>query len=257
MSTKKIVFAFLSIVLHSVSFAQFSPPGLGKINTAGWFAVGVKQKLNDQKTVSSATFLGVGRTSNPDNYNPLQRSAIYVVNQEILFRFAKHWETAGALSYRWQNNYKTEKPYQLDTPKGQQEIRTYGKISYLNHLGIMDYSFTFRPELRFFFDPNFNSAAKKAQFRTRFRGKMGFPLNSSKTKKIIETTEVLLATNETQNWDKFQMNESRFCLYYSVKIPQQKITLNIGYMNDLLLKPTVHDAHYLAVDISISDLFSS
>lgn len=257
MKTKNILIAFFSIVFHSVCFAQFSPPGLGKINTATWFAVGVKEKLNDKKTISSATFLGVGRTSNPDNYNPLQRSAIYVVNQEVGFRFAKHWESAGALSYRWQNNYKAEKPYELDTPNGQQEIRTYGKISYLNHLGSMEYSFTFRPELRFFFNPDFNAADKKAQFRTRFRGKVGFPLNASKTTRIIETTEVLLATNETENWDQFQFNESRFCVYYSVKIPQQKITLNVGYMNDLLIKPTVHDAHYLAIDISISDLFSS
>ncbi|HJS01173.1 MAG TPA: DUF2490 domain-containing protein [Flavobacterium sp.] len=257
MKTINVLLVFLSFLFHSVCFAQFSPPGLGKINTATWFAVGVKQKLNDKKTISSATFLGVGRTSNPDNYNPLQRSAIYVVNQEITHHFAKHWEYAGALSYRLQNNYKTEKPYQLDSPGNQQEIRTYGKISYLDHWGLMDYSFTFRPELRFFFDPDFSTADKKAQFRTRFRGKIAFPLNASKTNKLIGTAEVLLATNKTQNWDQFQFNESRFCLYYSIKIPQQKITLNVGYMNDLLLKPVVHDAHYLAIDIAISDLFSS
>ena len=230
---------------------------MGNINTASWFAIGVKQNLNEQKTISSITFLGFGETSNPDDYNPVDRAAIYVINQEFTNRFATHWEYAGALSYRWQNSYKTKAPFEIDASNNQQEIRTYAKLSYLNNLGSIDYSVTLRPEFRLFYNPDFNSPEKKAQFRTRLKGKMAFNLNVVKTRKIIASAEMLLAVSETENWDTYQFNESRFCLYYSVKIPKQKMTLNLGYMNDLVLKSSVHDANYIAVDIKFTDLFSS
>lgn len=250
---------FLSILLVSLfsvkSIAQFSPPGMGDVNTASWLAFGVKQNLNSKKTTNSATFFGIGSSSGSEKYNPIHRKEIYVINQEITHRFKKNWEYSGAVSYRYQNKYSSEKPYHLDDPKFRQELRFYTKLSYLNTYNSVAYSFTFRPEMRFFYNPDFKTASKKMQFRTRFRTKIALDLNATQTKKIIATAEILLASTKKENWEDWNYTESRFCLYYSISNPQHKVTFNIGYMNDLAKLPVKNDAHYLALDISVNDLF--
>jgi len=247
--------AVFMVIIHSSCLAQFTPPGMGKVNTAEWFAIGMKQKLNTKKTVNSVTFFGLGRTSTPDDFAPWDRAAIYVLNQEIKHRFAKHWEYAGALSYRWQNRYKAEKPYKLDAPYARQELRTYGKITYLTDLGRWAIAATYRPELRFFYNPDFSPYAEAVQLRSRLKGKVSFALNKAKTQKLMASVEHLISSTKTQNWDAWHYKESRFCLYYSIAFPKQKLVLDIGYMNDLLGNPINHDGHYFAVDIVINNPF--
>lgn len=247
--------SLFTVTIYSSCFAQFTPPGLGKVNTAEWFAIGLKQDLNKKETTTSTTYFGVGRTSNPENYNPGERAAIYVINEEIKHKFATHWEYAGALSYRWQNNYKATKPFEFDTPSARQEIRTYSKYSYLTTLDNLDFSFTLRPEFRFFFNPDFSIYNKKYQFRIRLRGKVKINLNKNKTQKIITTEEFLFAMNNTNYWEEFNYTDSRFTLYYSLKLPKQKTTLNVGYMNDIIGDSFSKVTHYFAIDVTLKNLF--
>ncbi|MBT2162308.1 DUF2490 domain-containing protein [Zobellia barbeyronii] len=246
----------LGTIINVNCLAQFSPPGLGEANTASWFAIGMKQHLNETKTVTSATHLGLGRISNPDAYNPFEKSSIYVVNEEVTHQFRKNWKYSAALSYRWQNKYKDTPPYDLDTPNARQELRIYSRFSYLNSLNKMDYSFSYRPELRFFYDPDFSAATKNTQFRSRFRAKAAFNLNALETHKISTTAEAMFSTTRTNSWSTFEYQEIRFCLYYSITFPKQKLTFNLGYMNDLIGKDSITDVHYFAFDIMINHPFS-
>lgn len=252
---RTFIITLLGIVISSNGLAQFSPPRLGEANTASWFAIGLEQNIDKNEMISSATHFGLGRISDPDDYNLVKKQSIYVVNEEVSHRFHKNWKYAVALSYRWQNKYMDTPPYALDTPNARQELRIYGRFSYLNSLDQFNYSFSYRPEIRFFYNPDFSTATKNTQFRSRFRGKASFNLNPLNTHKIITTVELLFSTTKTDNWSQFEYQETRLCLYYSVGFPKQKITLNIGYMNNLLGKSSITAVHYLALDIAIKNPF--
>ncbi|WP_458627074.1 DUF2490 domain-containing protein [Winogradskyella sp. PC D3.3] len=148
------------------------------------------------------------------------------------------------MSYRWQHKYKDIPPYALDLPTARQEFRMYSRFSYLNVFNQIDYSFTYRPEIRFFYNPDFSSALKNTQFRSRWRGKAAFNLNSLTTHQVITTAELLCSTTKTNSWSTFEYQETRFCLYYSVAFPKQNITINIGYMNNLIGQSSVTDVQY-------------
>ncbi len=242
---------FLGLLYIPVS-AQITPPGLGEVNSSGWFAVGVKEYLNAEKHLTSTTFIGIGSTNSPGSDNPFGRGTIYVFNQEIEHRFAKHWKYSGALSYRWQNQFNEEPPYDA-----RQEVRVYGRYSYLHPGEFISFSFTFRPELRLFYTPGFEPYKKKAQFRGRLSGKMTINLNPDKTQKLITAAEVLYAADKKEHWDTWEYGESRFSVYYSLNLPKQDVTLNFGYMNNLLGNDFSQDAHYVAFDIIFKNLFRS
>ncbi|MBQ4915343.1 DUF2490 domain-containing protein [Maribacter sp. MMG018] len=255
---RKILFVFSLVSMYcSNGLAQFTPPGLGKTNTVSWFAIGVKQKLNEKGSVSSATHFGLGRISDPDNYNLFQKQSIYVINEEVTNHFKEHWAYSVALSYRWQNKYKTTAPYESDNPDARQEIRAYGRFSYLGTFNTINYSIDFRPEYRRFYDPDFTQATENTQFRSRFRAKMTFDLNSLKTDKFITTAEFLFSTTKTSSWSAFEYKETRLCLYYSHTVPKLKTTFNIGYMNNILGKSAITDVHYLAFDVAIKNPFGT
>ncbi|MEQ5789809.1 DUF2490 domain-containing protein [Muricauda sp. NFXS6] len=248
--SKSLVSALFGIICYSTCLAQISPPGLGDINTAGWFAIGLKQELSEKEGVTSTTYLGLGSSSNPNNFNPFERNVIYVVNQEIKHRFSTQWQYSGALSYRWQNNYIDERPYVLNDPNARQEFRVYGRFSYLNNA----FSLTYRPELRYFFDPDFSPAKETVQFRSRIRTKIAINLNSSKSQKLTTTMEAFFSVGRTNNWGVLNYKEARFCIYYSIS-PINRTTFNIGYMNNILGKSFSKTAHYFGLDIIVHNLF--
>ncbi len=243
------------ILFYGTCFAQFSPPGLGNTNTAAWFALGMKQKLSSNKKIESATFIGIGTISNPNNYNLFQKPSIYVLNEEITHQFKPNWKYSIATSYRWQNKYNSSPPYALEEPNARQEIRFYSRFTYSKSFRKIKYSLGYRPEIRFFYNPDFTTPTEKLEFRSRLRGKIRLNLNAAKTKKISTSAEILLATSKTTQWNTFQYKESRFCLYYSVTIPKQKITFNMGYMNNVLGKKFNKDVHYLAFDVVFKNPF--
>lgn len=250
-----LLFLGISFCYFPSSLAQYTPPGLGEVHTAEWFALGIKEDINTSKKINSTTFLGVGRSSSPDNYTPFNRAAIYVFNQEVSFTAHKHWQYAGALSYRWQNRYTKETPYTLDNPSGRQEIRVYGKYAYKTAWQFVDISFTLRPELRLFFNPDFSAYASPKSYRMRFSNKFKFHLNRYKTKNIQLKTE-LLGTVFNENAPLFTYTETRFSLYYSTQLYHNSAIFNIGYMNDLINGPHITDAHYIALDVTFKNLFT-
>ena len=252
------IITLLLLLLSISSFAQITPPGLGsEINTAEWLALALKQNLNKSKTVSSTTYVGHSSSSNIDYSNPFKQNALYVVNEEISHHFKKHWKYSGALSYRWQNFYDHTSPYHKNTSRSRQEIRTYGRFSYLTKINTLDFSLTYRPELRFFYTSNFTPYQKSIQFRSRLAGKLSAPLNAKKTKKLIFATELLFSTSKAKEWSKWAYHESRFSIYYSVFFPKQKFIVNLGYMNNLLGADFSKDTHYFAFDITIKNPFHS
>lgn len=253
---KTFVTIFFGILFQTLCLAQFSPPGLGETNAAAWFAVGIKEKLSSKKNIESETFIGIGTITNPDNYNLFQNPSIYVLNEEIKHHFKPHWKYSIAASYRWQNKYKATPSFELDAPNTRQEIRFYGRFAYINTFHKIKYSLSYRPEIRFFYNPNFKSPMEIKEFRSRLRGKIDLNLNASKTKKIITSAELLFATSKTTQWSPLKYKESRFCLYYSVTIPKQKITFNVGYMNNVLGEKFNKCVHYLAIDVVFKNPFN-
>ena len=250
-------FVFISIIYQTTSFAQFTPPGLGRIHTATWYALGLKQNLNKKNTVVSTTYFGVGTTSNPSNYNPFERMGIYVINEEVSHHFATHWQYSGAASYRWQDMYKPFSPYEAASPSGRQEIRFYSRFTYLKSYKKIDLSFTYRPELRFFYNPDFSKYHESIEFRSRFSGKMAYNFDSPHDKKIMLTTELLFATSKEENWSKWKYKEARISVYYSFNLPSDAVVLSLGYMNDIIGigKNFDIDASYLAFDIAFKEPF--
>lgn len=87
-----LITAILFMVAINSSYAQISPPGLGKAKNSSWFAFGVKQSMDSLKHIESTTYIGIGRKSNPDESNPSSKMAIFVINQEISHRYRQNWE---------------------------------------------------------------------------------------------------------------------------------------------------------------------
>jgi len=236
--------------------AQISPPGLGETNSASWLAIGLEQDLGKENSITSTTYFGLGRMSTPENHNLFNKQAIYVLNEELAFRFKKKWKYAFAFSYRWQNNYQSTPPYARDNPNGRQEIRLSSRLTYLNHKHTyIDYSFSFRPELRFFYNPDFMPAPKDMQIRSRFRGKLAFNLNSLETHRLITTAELFFSTTRNTHWSRIDYQEARLCFYYAVTLPKQKLELHLGYMNNLRGKSIINGVNHLVINIILKNPF--
>lgn len=254
-TVKLFVWALVLVLPDYACFGQITPPGLGKVNTAAWMAIGVKQAVNPSGKFVSLSYLGVGKTSNPDNYNPLERTAIYIINQEFYNHFKPHWEYSLAGSYRWENRYKNTKPFGRDIPDAKQEIRFYGRYSFLTKGRFLNFSLTYRPEIRLFYNPNFTPYVESIQFRSRIKSKIAFNINQAKNQKFIVSAEQFFSISNQNNWGKFGYRETRFCLYYSIAPPKSNITLDIGYMNNLIGISNKKDVHYLAFDIVFNNFF--
>lgn len=241
-------------------FSQISPPGLGKAHTADWFAFGVRQELDtiEGKGWQSMTYIGVGRKSNPNNYDPFYKPAILVLNQEFYHQFHNDWQYSLALSYRRQDEYLDNMPYEHDNPKLKQEFRLYGRFSYLFSTSRIKLVPTFRQEFRKFYTPDFQNISEDYQFRSRFRLQLTVNLDSKKTHRLIASSEQLFSIskgNTPDNWTDFNYRESRFSLYYSYSPKALPFIFSVGYMNNLIGQKNPYDVHYLAFDIVIENPF--
>ncbi len=236
----------------SFSYAQISPPGLGKAKTASWMAIGLKQKLDSLNKKSALTYLGYGTVSDPEgDNNPFKKSAIFVLNHERYNHFSKHWQYSYALSYRRSNAYSDVQPFYKEGTE--QEFRLYGRMSYILSNSKLKWTNTLRQEFRKYFEPDFSKADENLQLRTRLKSQLAYDLGSY-DQKFILSAEALFATSlmnvPTSKWSSYQYKESRFAFYYSRKLPKTPITMDLGYMNNLIhtsSKPV--DVHYLALDL--------
>lgn len=254
-----LIIVFICLLL-SKSYSQISPPGLGKTNTADWLALGVRQKMDTLKGVGweSMTYIGLGRKSNPDNYNPFLKQAIWVLNQEFYHQFHKNWQYSLALSYRRQDKYIEDEPYRHDDPKLKQEIRLYNRFSYLFTTSRIKFVPTFRQEFRKFYSLDFKNFEENVQFRWRFRLQLTANLNHKKTHRLILSSEQLFSISKEvtpSKWTDFNYRESRFSFYYSYSPSKTPFVFSIGYMNNLVGSKKIDDVHYLAFDIVIVNPF--
>lgn len=251
------VIAF-SLNLKNTS-AQISPPGLGSGHTASWLALGLRQELDPYQKWQSMTYIGLGRKSNPDNFNPLQKSGILVLNQEFYYKTKSHWKFSGAISYRNQDEYVSYAPYEHKVPSKKKEIRIYSRAAYEIKNRFFKITPTLRQEFRSFNIPQNDKWLDALQWRTRLRLKASIYLDAQKTHTIILSNEQLFATDKKLNvqasWSPMAYKESRFALYYSYSPEHIPIILSIGYMNDLIGAKHPYSLNYLAVDLVFENIF--
>ena len=256
---KCILPAIITLLFISTASAQISPPGLGNTSTAFWSAVGIRQKLDAKN--SFVTYLGLGRISDPEgDANPFKKQSILVLNQEFYHKMNTHWQYNYALSYRRQNQYESEAPYELETPAIQQEFRIYGRLAYATPVGSsVKWTTTYRQEFRKFFTPDFDDVPDGFQLRSRFKTQVLFPLDTDKENSLMGSAEALfsISNDADAGWGDFAYKESRFCLYYCYSPDAIPVTFDIGYMNDLMGGHGHHikDANYLALDIILENPF--
>ncbi len=205
------------------------------------------------------SYIGLGRTSNPVTNNPVQRQAIWVLNQEFYHKFHKHWHYSLALSYRSQSEYLDAAPYESATPSTKQEFRIYGR--YMYELKVRNFKFvaTYRQEFRSFFEPDFKQEDERYQLRSRFRLQGSITLDKNKVHRLSVSAEALFSSTQTttpeNHWTTFDYKEARFCFYYSVDPKNSPLIYSIGYMNNLLGTKNSKSVSYLAIDIIWEDPF--
>lgn len=257
---KKYFFAgcLLILLVNNDCFAQVTPPGLGKTNTVAWAAIGLRQDMDTAKKWQSMSYVGVGRKSNPNNYDPLYKPAIVIFNQEFYRQLSARWQYSLAVSYRRQDEYDDNYPYEYEDPKIKQEFRIYGRFSHIFKTSRIKLTPTFRQEFRKFFAPDFNNVSEDFQLRSRFRLQLTVTLDAKKRHKIIAASEQLFAISKNTSpdaWTDFKYKESRFALYYSLSPQARPYIINIGYMNNVLPYNPTHYAHYIGVDVTFVNPF--
>jgi len=252
-SEMKLIFFILLFIISGTGFSQISSPGLGKANTASWFAFGIRQVLHPTIKIQSFTYIGFGRTSNLTDADPFRKPAIFVINQEFYHQFHKHWQYSGAISYRRQNEYDNSNIKLQEFPKIIQEFRTYGRLSFITEKSPFKFVATYRQEFRSFFNDHFRFAEEDFQFRSRFRTQFVFSLNKQKTLKLSLSAEALFSTfhnSESGKWSSLDYKESRFCLYFAIDPVKFPVIFSFGYMNNLLgTGPGLNDVHYFTADV--------
>lgn len=259
MKSKISVLVFIISAVRVTGVAQINPPGLGIARTVNWFALGVRNQINKRNTWQSLSYVGIGRKSNPDNFDPMLKQAIWVFNQEFYHQFSKHSQYSFAVSYRRQDVYMDDPPYKHDEPKLEQEFRIYGRIYHTIPLHRFKLTGVFRQEFRKFYAPDFSAAEEDFQFRSRFRVQVSTDLDKSKTQKLTLSSESLFAISkepQSAEWTNFQYKESRFSFYYSVALKKLPVTVDVGYMNNLLGNRHVQDVHYFALDVIVNNPFN-
>lgn len=253
-----IVVLTMSVLSINLS-AQVVPPALGDIPASSWMAFGIKQKLNPDKKLGwlSDTYFGTGRISNKGDFNPFQKHGIFILNQEFYHQFHKDWEYSLALSYRNQRRYEKEAPYELADPKYRQEFRFYTRFSYKFKYRQFEWTPTVRNELMKYTNPDWSNFAENIRYRLRLRMKFSYALDAAKQHKLSLYSEQLFYTSWMNDGSrrKFNYSDSRFSFFYSYTFKDVPLTLDIGYMNNLMGIQKAKSGHYFAFDIIWKDPF--
>ena len=254
LKSKKNILAVILFMFVFASYAQFSPPAVGKANNASWFAFGIKQALDTVHKKESTTYIGIGRKSTPDDNDAFNKMAILVLNQEFSNRYAKHWQYGYALSYRRQNEYESTAPFDAADPSIRQEFRLYGRYTYLTGINKLKWKTTLRQEYRKFFNPDFTKSNEDYQLRTRLKTQLNFDLGTKKIHHLIGSAEILFSTSKkfkpTSEWTNFEYKDSRFGLYYQLTPREIPFTFDFGYGYNLIGKGAKKSGvNFLAVDV--------
>jgi hypothetical protein len=207
-------------------------------NAVSWGAVGINQQIS--KRWSTTAYLGYARESNPDDYSLLTKSAIFVANQETQYLFNAHWQLSLCSSFRIQNRYRKEAPYTVNDPDVRNEIRFYSRLYYRHHLGKVNMTYSFRPELRLFYNRDFTgwtSAPEELRFRLKVQANI--PLNEDKSNQFIIANEWLSATGKKRNsdgmiyWSEYRFTEDRFTTYFRHLFKKPALIVDVGMMHQI------------------------
>ncbi|MBL7899967.1 MAG: DUF2490 domain-containing protein [Crocinitomicaceae bacterium] len=249
-----ILVSFLSC-FGSFSIAQINPPGLGESEIAGWFALGIRQNLDSLDKRQILFYSGFASMSTPQNRNPFHSPAMLIVNTEYYDQFHKNWQYSGALSYRVQYEYENDPPYENSNPGYRNEIRIYTRFSNVVRYDKLKMVNTIRTDFRTFYSPDFQFWNEDFQFRLRLRSQLSINLTKQKNVRFIFTAEPLFSISHfrsSSSWNHFRYRESRLCFFLSYKFNDAPLTLDIGYMNNILQDDMVH---YISSDIILTNLF--
>jgi hypothetical protein len=255
----KHVVLLLFLLGTSFSYGQLTPPGLGSnSNLNVWFAIGLDQKLDSAGRFSSMTYFGLAGQSTIADANVFDRLGIFVLNEEVKFKFKSTWSVSLAASYRHQNEFEKTYPYLAAEDRFKQEFRIYSRIT-KSWTKKWIPSVAFRQEYRKFYDPEFRNWKVSAAFRSRLKFQSELSISASKRLAAIIGCEFLFSTDfqeSSQKWQHFQYGETRFSVLISYHTKNKKISYNIGYMNDLLHVPAGEKSvHYITTGILFKNLF--
>ncbi|MBC3541248.1 DUF2490 domain-containing protein [Rufibacter sediminis] len=234
--------------------AQISPPGVSSTQGVSWAALGLSQHLGSRWT--STTYAGVARESDPDNWALLKKQGLLVLNQEVVYGFTPHWQLSVAGSLRRQNEYASDAPYELENPAYRYEARYYSRLYYKHKIRQVAMTYTFRPELRTFFQSSEEPLETPEEIRIRAKAQASIPLNDHHNNFLIGGNEILTAMDENSNktWSAYHFTEDRLSVYFRHVFPDSPVCLDLGIMEQF--KPHGHKTSYLAFDLLLQDPFS-
>ena len=250
------IITFFLLFLTSYLQAQLSPPGMGDVEEAAWFAMGLKQPLNKEKSVESMTYFGVGFTNENELDKSLDKPSIVVINQEFYQHLNNNWKLSYAVSYRnqWENNIDSGS---LQREK-QHEMRLYSRISYSTNLGKVKLTQTARQEARKFVDENWKNTENHFQLRSRVKTQAAVNLDQHNEHALTAGVEILFSTSKNKlsnQWSQFKYKESRLTFYYTYHPKEVPVAISLGYMNNLIEKKSSHSVHYASFDVVWEDPF--
>ena len=106
-----------------------------------------------------------------------------------------------------------------------------------------------------YFDADFNEVDEHFQLRTRVKSQLTYPISDKNKQSLALSVEGLFATsymNDVEkHWTKYAYKETRLGLYYMFQIPNSPLTMDIGYVNNLIrnYSEVKSGVHYVAVDL--------
>ncbi|MPR34728.1 DUF2490 domain-containing protein [Salmonirosea aquatica] len=256
--------AVLGCILAPLSlFAQLSPPGLDGTRAVAWGAVGFSQALG--KKITLIAYGGLGRLGDPTHWAPLQKPGIGVYNQEFQYKLSTQWQASLAQSFRVQNLYSEDEPYEAEDPSQRFELRYYARLYYKRSLGKLAATYSFRPEVRTFYAPSWEAASRPLELRFRLKGQVSLPLDDHKANFIIGANEILTALDEYRSkvpldhhhtWSTYHFTEDRLALYFRHVFRQSDVTLDVGVMEQFKSGGHFEPVSYLAFDVLFQNPFS-
>jgi hypothetical protein len=257
------VFIVLVVILlfqPNQGVAQISPPGLDNTHVVLFGAVAINQSFG--KKWFNQSYIGGSRFSDPNNSQILKKQAIYVIEQQTYRQFGKHWQLALCFSYRGQNMYTDQPPYDYEIPSVRRELRYYLRLFYRHQKGRFSFAYSLRPEWRNFYAPDWsNFYASPKALRYRAKAQAGIAFGSSKSNSFILSNELLYVQQELRQpsggltWTSVSLSENRIATYYRHAFKKPAIMLDVGMMQQLNFKNGSFTADYVhfAFDIVFMD----
>jgi len=257
-----VIVSFLTFA--SECLAQLSPPGLDDTHVVLWGAVGTSQSINEKWSIQS--YIGASRFSNPNNSTVLKKQAIYVIDEQVYRSLNKHWQLGACVSFRGQNMYSDEAPYDNAIPALRREMRYYLRLFYRHHTGRFSFAYSLRPEWRNFYSPDWSRFYTSPQMmRYRIKAQASFAFGHSRNSSFVLANELLFIEAQQRQpsgdlkWNSVAWSEDRISTYYRYAFKKKKIMVDLGMMQQLNFNNNkfVNDFVHFAIDAIFIDPFGT